>query len=119
MQGKYFFVVPAVQGKCRGCNIGTSAPLRCSVVLGGAKVGLVPSACPHRAYIMALKSEGSLYPPIPVGGGAVDTNDSRIILQSFLHVVNLAVPHGSAFTLRTVIELSRQSHVSLIFGQQT
>ena len=30
------------------------------------------------AYIRALKSEGSLSPPIPVGGGAVDTNDSCI-----------------------------------------
>ena len=27
------------------------------------------------AYIRALKNEGSLSPPIPVGGGAVDTND--------------------------------------------
>ena len=31
-----------------------------------------------RAYTRALKSEGSLSPPIPVGGGAVDTNDGCI-----------------------------------------
>ena len=30
--GKYFLIVPAVPGKCRGYNIGTSGSLRFSVV---------------------------------------------------------------------------------------
>ena len=34
------------------------------------------SLSPHGgAYTRALKSKKSLSPPIPVGGGAVDTND--------------------------------------------
>ena len=32
VQGKYFLIVPAVTGKCGVYNIGTSAPLRFSVV---------------------------------------------------------------------------------------
>ena len=34
-------------------------------------MGLLPSACPHRTLIR----EKSLSSPIPVGEGAVDTND--------------------------------------------
>ena len=80
MQGKYFLIVPAVPGKSRGYNIGKFAPLKFSVVYGGAKSRVVTiSLSPQGgAYIRALKSEKSLSPPIPVGGGAVDTNDSCI-----------------------------------------
>ena len=35
------------------------------------------------SYTRALESEGSLSPPIPVGGGAVDTNDWCIIYIIF------------------------------------
>ena len=80
VQGKYFLIVPPVPGKCGGYNIGTSAPLRFSVVWGGAKSRVVTiSLSPEGwAYIRALKSEGSLSPPIPVDGEAVDTNDKCI-----------------------------------------
>ena len=49
-------------GKCGIYNIGTSAPLRFSVVQGGAKSRVVTiSLSPQGgAYIKALKSEGSL-----------------------------------------------------------
>ena len=81
MQGIYFLIVPTVPGKCGGYNIWTSAPLRFSVVQGRAKSRVVTiSLSPQgEAYIRAVKSEGSLSPPIPVGGGAVDTNDLCIM----------------------------------------
>ena len=77
MQCKYFFIVPAALGKCGGYNIGILTPVRFSVVLGGAKSRVVTiSLSPQgRAYTRALKSEKSLSLPIPIGGGAVDTND--------------------------------------------
>ena len=61
----------------RGYNIGTSAPVRFSIVKGGAKSRVVKfSLSPQDgAFIRALNSEGSLSLPIPIGGGAVDTND--------------------------------------------
>ena len=40
----------------------------------GQRAGLLPSA-----YTRALKNEKSLSPPIPVGEGALDTNDWCII----------------------------------------
>ena len=48
-----------------------------SVVYGGVKIRVVTNnlSPQGRAYTRALKIEGSLSPPIPVGGGAVDTND--------------------------------------------
>ena len=57
-------------------------PVRFSVVWGGAKsrvvtISMSPQGGPHTR---ALKSEMSLSQPIPVGGGAVDTNDWCIIL---------------------------------------
>ena len=71
VQGNYFFIVPAVPGKCRGFNIGTLTPVRSSVVKGGAKSRVVTiSLSPQdRAYTPALKSEKLLSPPIPVGRG--------------------------------------------------
>ena len=90
VQGKYFLIVPTVPKKCWGYNIGTSAPLRFFVVYGRAKSRVVTiSLSPQGgAYIRALKSEGSLSPPIPVGGGAVDTNDSCISEE---HVISAPV----------------------------
>ena len=62
-----------------GFNIGTLTPVRFSVVKGGAKSSVVNiSLCLQGgggAYTRALKGAKSLSPPIPVGGGAVDTND--------------------------------------------
>ena len=51
--------------------------MRFSVAESGAKSRVVTiSLSPQGGiYFMALKSEGSLSPPIPIGGGAVDTND--------------------------------------------
>ena len=50
-------------------------------MLGGAKSRVVTiSFSPQGgAYTRALKSEESLSPPIPIGAGAVDTNDWCII----------------------------------------
>ena len=77
MQCKYFLIVPSVPGKCVGYNIGTPTLVRFSVVYGGAKSRVVTISLSLQggAYTRALKSENSLSPPIPVGGGAVDTND--------------------------------------------
>ena len=85
VQGKYFLIVPTLTGKCGGYKIGTSAPLRFSVEKGGAKSRIVTiSLSPQAgAYLRALKSEGSLSPPIHAGGGVVDTNDLCIILLNF------------------------------------
>ena len=42
----------------------------------GQRAGLLPSACPHKAgLIPGLWKVKIIIPPIPVGGGAVDTND--------------------------------------------
>ena len=68
MQGKYFLIVPAVPRKCGGYNIGTSAPLKFSVLKGGAKSRFVTiSLSPQGvAYIRALKSEDHhIYNPRP------------------------------------------------------
>ena len=48
-----------------------------SVMYGEAKSRVVTiSLSPQcKAYTRALKSEKALSPPIPVGGGAMDTND--------------------------------------------
>ena len=64
-----------------GYNIGTLSLVRFSVVEGSAKSRVVTiSLSPQGwAYTRALKSEKSLSLPIPVGGGAVDTNDWYII----------------------------------------
>ena len=77
VQCKYFLIVPAVPGKCGGYNIGKPTPVRFSVVWGGTKSRVVTiSLFPlGGAYTRALKNEKSLSLPIPVGGGAVDTND--------------------------------------------
>ena len=62
-----------------GYNIGTLTMLGFSVVYGGAKSRVVTISLSSQggAYTRALESENH-YPPIPVGGGAVDTNDWRI-----------------------------------------
>ena len=55
----------------------------------GLKAGLLLSACPHRVGLIpikALKKYKSLSPPIPVGGGVVNTNDCCI---SFLNMTHL------------------------------
>ena len=77
VQCKYFLIVPTVPGKCKGLNIGKPTPLR----YGGSRNRVVTiSLSPQGgAYTMALKNKKSLSPPIPVGGGAVDTNDWSII----------------------------------------
>ena len=86
VQGKYLLIVPAVPGKCRCYNIGTLVQIRFSVVEGWTKSRFVIIGLSQEGgvYTRALKSEGSLSPPIPVGGGAVDTNDwcIRIAVQS-------------------------------------
>ena len=73
-------------GNCQGFNIGTLTPVRFSVVKGGAKSRVVTiSLSPQgMAYTRALKSEKSLSTSIPVGGGAVDTNDWCITITDDL-----------------------------------
>ena len=72
----YFFIVPTVPRKCGGYNIGTLTLLGFSVVRVRQSAGLLPSACSHRAgLIPGLWKVKIIIPPIPVGGGAVDTND--------------------------------------------
>ena len=84
VQGNYFSIVPAEPGYYGGFNIRTLIPMRFSVVYGGAKSRVVTiSLSPQgRAYTRALKSEKSLSLPIPIGGGAVDTNDWCIKLTN-------------------------------------
>ena len=72
VQDNYFLIVPALPGKCVGAYPGG---IFCCVGLGKEQScyhQLVPKG---RAYTRALKIEKSLSPPIPVGGGAVSTND--------------------------------------------
>ena len=77
MLDNYFLIVPAVPGKCGSYNIRTLTPLGFSVVQGWAKsrVGTISLSPQGGAYTRARESENSLSPPIPVGGGAVDTID--------------------------------------------
>ena len=78
MQGSYFLIVPAVAGKCY--NIETVTPVRFSVVYGGCYHQLVSTG---RGLYEGCEKCKSLSPPIPVGGGAVNTNDWCIMLQNF------------------------------------
>ena len=86
VQGMYVLIFPAVPGKCRCYSIGTLVQVRFSVVYGGAKSRFVIIGLSQQGgvYTRALKSEGSLSPPVPVSGAAVDTNDwcIRIAVQS-------------------------------------
>ena len=51
----------------------------CCVGLAKSRVVMLPSVCPNRVgLIPGLWKVKSLSPPIPVGGGAVDTNDWSI-----------------------------------------
>ena len=59
---------------------------------------LLPSACPHRAYTRALKIEKSLTLPIPVGGGAVDTNDWCISIGK--------LPPGTGLPRNSVVRIT-------------
>ena len=65
------FLIASRYHKYRGFNIGTFTPVRFSVFKGGAKSMVVTISWSPQggAYARALKSEKSLSPPIPVGGG--------------------------------------------------
>ena len=77
MLDNYFLiVVPAVPGKCGGITLGHLPCWDFLLCRVGQRAGLLSSAFTHRAaYKRALESENPLSPPIPIGGGAVDTND--------------------------------------------
>ena len=82
--GKYFLIVPTVPGNCGGYNIDWDiclAEIFCRVGRAKSRVPTISLSPQGGAYLRALKSEGSLSPPIHAGGGVVDTNDLCIIYR--------------------------------------
>ena len=72
----YFLIVPAVLGKCWGITLGHLPCWEFLLCRAGQRGALLSSACPHRAALIpGLWKVKPLSPPIPVGGGAEDTND--------------------------------------------
>ena len=54
VQDKYFLIVPAVPGKCGGViTLGHVCPAEIFCSVGGLRVGLLPSACTHRAELIS------------------------------------------------------------------
>ena len=80
VQDNYFLIVSAVPGKCGGYKIWT---LTWDFLLcrAGKEQGCYHQLFPTgRGLYQGSENWKSLYPPIPVGGGAVDTHDWCIIL---------------------------------------
>ena len=79
MLDNYFLIVPAVPGKFGGITLGHLPCWDFLLCRVGQRAGLLSSACPHRAGLLpGLWKVKLLSPPIPVGGGALDTNDCCI-----------------------------------------
>ena len=78
--------VPPLQGKLWGFDIRILSPRRFSIAKGGTKSKVLTSSLSPGggAHSSALKAEKSQSLPVPVGGGALVTNDWCIIFDHSL-----------------------------------